>query len=83
MAEFPPVRAAKGLSAPGALRRFIAAMGRLLSPVTARHAAADLASSLLHHDRFDELLFIEAQVEGLSLLTRDKAFQGQPSARFG
>ena len=83
MAEFPPARAEKGVIVPGVLHRFIAAMGWILLPLTARHAAADLASSLLHHDRFDELLFIEAQVEGLSLLTRDKAFQGQPSARFG
>lgn len=72
----------KGIIAPGTLLRFVEAMGWILLPLTARHAAIDLASPLPHRDPFDELLLVQAQVEGLHLLTRDKAFQGQPLARF-
>lgn len=73
----------KGVIAPGTLLRFIEAMGWILLPLTARHAATELASPLPHRDPFDELLLVQAQVEGMQLLTRDRAFQGQPSARFG
>ena len=58
-------------------------MGWILLPLTARHAATELASPLPHRDPFDELLLVQAQVEEMQLLTRDRAFQGQPSARFG
>ena len=73
----------KGVIPPRTLLRFIEAMGWILLPLTARHAATELASPLPHRDPFDELLLVQAQVEGMQLLTRDRAFQGQPSARFG
>lgn len=72
----------KGVIAPEILLQFTEAMGWILLPLTARHAAADLALPLPHRDPFDELLLVQAQVEGLELLTRDKAFQGQPAALF-
>lgn len=43
-------------------------------PVTFRHAARVASLPLLHRDPFDRLLVAQAEVEGLTLVTREKAF---------
>jgi PIN domain nuclease of toxin-antitoxin system len=48
--------------------------------VTPAHAAASLAEPVRHRDPFDELLLVQAQVEGLRLLTRDRLLAGHPLA---
>jgi PIN domain nuclease of toxin-antitoxin system len=49
-------------------------------PLTAAHAAAPLHEPLSHSDPFDEILLVQAQVEGLKLLTRDARLVGHPLA---
>jgi PIN domain nuclease of toxin-antitoxin system len=51
-----------------------------LLPLTARHASAALASPLGHRDPFDELLLVQAQEEGMRLLTRDAKLARHPLA---
>jgi PIN domain nuclease of toxin-antitoxin system len=48
--------------------------------VTAAHAATSLAVRIAHRDPFDELLLVQAQAEGLKLLTRDRALATHPLA---
>lgn len=72
----------KGVIAPEALLGFVETIGWTVLPVSARHAATKLLMPLPHRDPFDELLLVQAQVEGLHLLTRDAAFRGHPLARF-
>lgn len=43
-------------------------------PVTVEHADAVRALPLHHRDPFDRLLVVQAQIEGLTLVTRDPAF---------
>lgn len=52
-------------------------------PLTAEHAAAELAVPLAHKDPFDELLLVQAQEEGCKLLTRDARLAGHPLAVMG
>ena len=47
-------------------------------PMTMRHAARDLEMPLDHGDPFDELLLVQAQEEGLKLLTADRRLVGHP-----
>lgn len=49
-------------------------------PITVRHAARELDTPLAHKDPFDELLLVQAQEEGLKLLTRDQQMAGHPLA---
>ena len=49
-------------------------------PMTMRHAASDLETPLDHKDPFDELLMVQAQEEGLRLLTVDRRLVGHPLA---
>lgn len=49
-------------------------------PMTMRHAARDLETSLDRKDPFDELLLVQAQEEGLKLLTVDRHLAGHPLA---
>ncbi len=49
-------------------------------PMTMRHAARALDVPLGHRDPFDELLLVQAQEEGLQLLTADRQFAGHPLA---
>jgi PIN domain nuclease of toxin-antitoxin system len=44
-------------------------------PVDWRHAAAVQALPLHHRDPFDRMLAAQAQVEGMTLVSADKAFQ--------
>ena len=48
--------------------------------MTARHAACSLESPIAHKDPFDEMLLVQAQEEGLSLLTDDRRLIGHPLA---
>ena len=49
-------------------------------PMTMRHAACGLEVPLDHKDPFDELLLVQAQQEGLRLLTVDRRLVGHPLA---
>jgi PIN domain nuclease of toxin-antitoxin system len=70
--------ARKGPISSASLAAFGAAMDWELLPLTARHAAAELSPSLAHNDPFDELLLVQAQEEGLRLLTRDAKLVDHP-----
>ena len=48
--------------------------------VSMSHAARELETPLVHKDPFDELLLVQAQEEGLKLLTRDRLIVGRPLA---
>ena len=54
--------------------------GMTFLTMTARHAASDLETPIAHKDPFDELLLVQAQEEGLSLLTDDRRLIGHPLA---
>jgi PIN domain nuclease of toxin-antitoxin system len=73
----------KGPVDPAAVVAFAAAIGWELLPLTPRHAAAALAQPLGHKDPFDELLLVQAQEEGMCLLTRDAKLIGHPFAVAG
>jgi prevent-host-death family protein len=62
---------------------FALAMDWELLPLTARHATAELRQARLHKDPFDELLLVQAQEEGMRLLTRDARLSGHPVAVAG
>jgi len=49
-------------------------------PMTMRHSACELAMLHDHKDPFDELLLVQAQGEGLRLLTVDRHLIGHPLA---
>ncbi len=49
-------------------------------PMTIRHAAGRLETPLGHRDPFDELLLVQAQEEGLRLLTVDRLLADHPLA---
>ncbi len=68
----------KRLIDPGTVVAFAAAMEWLFLPLTAHHAAAPLQQSLAHKDPFDELLLVQAQEEGMRLLTRDTKLSAHP-----
>jgi len=70
----------KGPVAPAAVVAFARAIDWELLPLTARHAAAELARPLGHKDPFDELLLVQAQEEGMRLLTRDAKLADHPCA---
>ena len=48
--------------------------------MTPAHAAQPLETPLPRRDPFDELLLVQAQEEGLKLLTRDRLLIGHPLA---
>ena len=73
----------KGPVDPASVVAFAAAMNWELLPLTARHAAAELARPLGHKDPFDELLLVQAQEEGMRLLTRDAKLIFHPCAVAG
>ena len=49
-------------------------------PMTMRHAASELEVPLDHRDPFDELLLVQAQEDGLRLLTVDRRLVAHPLA---
>jgi PIN domain nuclease of toxin-antitoxin system len=70
----------KGPVAPASVLAFAAAVDWEFLPLTAHHAAADLLHPLNHKDPFDEMLLVQAQEEGLRLLTRDSKLASHPLA---
>jgi PIN domain nuclease of toxin-antitoxin system len=70
----------KGPLDPACVVAFAAAMNWRLLPLTPHHASANLAQTLPHKDPFDELLLVQAQEEGMRLLTRDAKLVGHPFA---
>jgi PIN domain nuclease of toxin-antitoxin system len=70
--------ARKGPIAPSAIVGFAAAIGWAFLPLTPQHAATELLAPLDHKDPFDELLLVQAQADGLRLLTRDLRLAGHP-----
>jgi PIN domain nuclease of toxin-antitoxin system len=73
----------KGPIDPAAVVAFATAIDWELLPLTAHHAAAELAQKLGHKDPFDELLPVQAQEEGMRLLTRDAKLIDHPFAAAG
>ena len=67
-------RALGKLSVPADLFDQAAASGCLALPITWDHARAVETLSPHHADPFDRLLIAQARVEGLTLLTADRAF---------
>jgi len=49
-------------------------------PMTMQHAARRLEIPIAHKDPFDEILLVQAQEEGLKLLTMDRQLMGHPLA---
>jgi PIN domain nuclease of toxin-antitoxin system len=70
----------KGPVNPATMVAFAAGVDWEFLPMTARHAAAELTHPLEHKDPFDELLLVQAQEEGMRLLTRDSKLAGHPFA---
>ncbi len=57
----------------GDLVRESAAAGFAVLPISAEHAVAAARLPLHHRDPFDRLLVAQAQLEGLTIVTRDPA----------
>ncbi len=70
----------KGPVSPASIVKFATAMDWEFLPLTSHHAMTDLAHPLEHKDPFDELLLVQAQEEGLRLLTRDSKLYHHPDA---
>jgi PIN domain nuclease of toxin-antitoxin system len=70
----------KGPLQPASIVAFAAAMNWQFLALTTSHATAALAQPLGHKDPFDELLLIQAQEEGMRLLTRDSKMVAHPIA---
>lgn len=73
----------KGPIGPASVLAFATAVDWELLPLTAYHAAAELLHPLEHRDPFDELLLLQAQEEGIRLLTRDSRLVAHPLAASG
>lgn len=67
-------------TSPLAALAFVGEMGWNMVALTAAHAAAALRDPVPHKDPFDELLLVQAQEDGLRLLTRDRSLAGHPLA---
>ena len=61
----------KGPLDPAQAMRILAGQSIDFLPLSAAHAATSLHQPISHGDPFDEILLVQAQVEGLRLLTRD------------
>lgn len=70
--------ARKGPISPDAVVAFARSVDWELLPLTVAHATAGLLQPLGHKDPFDELLLVQAQQEGMRLLTRDAKLAGHP-----
>ena len=68
--------ARKGPIGPETIVAFAVAIGWTLVSLTARQAATSLVQTIAHKDPFDELLLVQAQEEGMRLLTRDTKLTG-------
>jgi len=70
----------KGAVAPEAAIRLANELGLRMIDMNERHAAAALDVPIMHKDPFDELLLVQAQTEGMRLLTRDTLLVDHPLA---
>lgn len=73
-------RERKGRVAPEVVRDLVRAAGWTFLPLQPDHAVTPLVVPVAHKDSFDELLLVQAQVEGMRLLTRDRVLIGHPLA---
>ena len=62
------------------LEALCAAASATVVPITARHALAVVAPEPHTRDPFDRLLLAQAIVEGMQLVTLDRALVGHPAA---
>jgi len=70
------IKRAKGrLQAPPDLSRWVHGEGFAELPVGFEHAELAGALPLHHADPFDRLLVAQARIEGLTIVTRDRAFE--------
>lgn len=69
----------KGPASPGDVLTILTTdeVSRFL-PLAPSHAAIELDIPLAHRDPFDDLLLVQAQAEGLKLLSRDRKLTGHP-----
>jgi len=65
---------------PDRLPELIAGIGFEILPIAASHAIADVKPDPATRDPFDRLLLAQCAVEGLRLLTIDRALIGHPLA---
>jgi PIN domain nuclease of toxin-antitoxin system len=70
----------KGPLDPAQALRILAGQSVDFLPLTAAHAATLLHEPISHGDPFDEILLVQAQLEGLRLLTRDARLLGHSLA---
>jgi PIN domain nuclease of toxin-antitoxin system len=70
----------KGPLDPAQVMRILAGQNVDFLPLSATHAATPLHEPIAHGDPFDEILLVQAQTEGLKLLTRDGRLLGHPLA---
>jgi PIN domain nuclease of toxin-antitoxin system len=70
----------KGPLNPAQVMRILAEQNVDFLPLSSAHAATPLQAPISHADPFDEILLVQAQVEGLRLLTRDAKLLGHPLA---
>jgi PIN domain nuclease of toxin-antitoxin system len=70
----------KGPLDPAQAMRILAAQSIDFLPLAAAHAATPLHEPITHRDPFDEILLVQAQMEGLTLLTRDARLLGHSLA---
>ena len=68
----------KGPKGPGEIVHILSSQPIYFLALSPAHAATVLELPLLHKDPFDELLLAQAQSEGLSLFSRDRALAGHP-----
>lgn len=67
-------RARDRLRFPDVDRALLAALGMIELPVTLRHAAEVGTLPAHHRDPFDRMLISQALADGLTIVTRDRAF---------
>ena len=70
----------KGPLDPAQVMRILAAQNIDFLPLNSTHASTPLDEPISHRDPFDEILLVQAQVEGLRLITRDARLLGHPLA---
>lgn len=75
-----PSGARKSAHEPAAVISVLEDQAVTFLPMTVAHAAATLDHPPPHKDPFDEMLLLQAQEEGLKLLTIDRQLIGHPLA---
>jgi PIN domain nuclease of toxin-antitoxin system len=63
---------------PQAVVKLLEEQDVMFLPMTVAHASAHLETPLKHKDPFDELLLLQAQAEGLKLMTVDQQLAQHP-----